>query len=78
MEPVKHARKRKEIILYAWVRSIADKCIDPVFVEGEPGGVKVSYNGSSVDKIAIVEVMIVILDYHFRLSPACSRGYLKP
>ena len=59
--PVKHAREGKQIILFAWIRGIADEGVDPSFVEREPGGVEVSYDGGSVDEIAKMEMMVVVI-----------------
>ena len=61
MVPIEHSRERKHVVLRAWIRSITNECIYPGFVEGEPGGVEVGDDGSSVDEIAIVEMVVVVV-----------------
>ena len=58
--PIKRTGEGKQIVLYAWVRNIADECVDPGLVEGEPGGVKVSYDGSGENEVAVVKIMIIV------------------
>lgn len=60
MVPVKRTREWKQIVSCAWVRNIADERVDPGLVEGEPGGVKVSYDGSGENEVAVVEIMVIV------------------
>ena len=61
MIPIEHSRKGKHVVLRAWIRGISNKTIDPSLVEGKPGGVDISYDGSSIDKVAIVEMMVIAI-----------------
>ena len=73
MVPIKRTREGKQIVSCAWVRDIADECVDPGLVEGEPGGVKVSYDGSGEDEVAVVEIMVVVC--FWTISTALKRLY---
>lgn len=59
MIPIEHSREGKRVVLRAWIGSIADEGVDPSLVEGEPGGVEIAYNGSRVDEVAVMEMMVV-------------------
>ena len=61
MIPIEISREGKHVVLRAWIRSITNESVYPVFVKGEPGGVEVGYNGSGVDEVAIVEMVVVII-----------------
>ena len=60
MVPIKRTGEGKQIVLCAWVRNIADEGVDPGLVEGEPGGVKVSYDGSGENEVTVVKIMVVV------------------
>ena len=71
--PIKRTREGKQIVLCAWVRNVADECVDPGLVEGEPGGVKVSYDGSGENEVAVMEIMVVV--GFWTISSASKRLY---
>lgn len=74
MIPIEHSREGEHVILRAWIRSITNESVYPGFIEGEPGGVEVGYNGSSVDEVAIVEMVVVIISINnFEVSVSYSR-----
>ena len=61
MIPIEHSREGKHVVMRAWIRSISNKAINPSLVEGKPGGVKISYDGSSIDEVAIVKMMVIAI-----------------
>ena len=72
MVPIKRTREGKQIISCAWIRGIADEGVDPGLVEGEPGGVKVSYDRSRVNKVRVVKLMVIVV---LKISTALRRLY---
>ena len=61
MIPIERSRKGKHVVLRAWIPGISNKPIDPSLVEGKPGGVEISYDGSSIDEVTIVKMMIIAI-----------------
>lgn len=60
--PIKIARYRKVLVLTVWVRNVAHKSIHVINIGlCEPAWIEVTNNGSSQDKVAIVEVMVVVV-----------------
>ena len=72
MVPIKRTGEGKQIVLCAWVRNSADECVDPGLIEGEPGGVKVSYDGSGENEVAVVEIPVIV---RWTISTALKRLY---
>ena len=63
MIPVKGAREREVGILGTWVGVVSNKHIHPCFVSTlcQPCRIKIANGSSSPDKVAVVEVVIVIV-----------------
>lgn len=55
MVPVKGARLGEVGVLCAGVGGVANECVYPCFVGGEPAGVEVADYGGSVDEVGPVE-----------------------
>lgn len=77
MIPVKGAGLGEVGVLCAWVGGVADECVYPCFVGGEPAGIKVANYGGGVDEVGPVEAFVFgfgvrIYRYVFvLLSPSC-------
>ena len=61
MIPIEHSREGEHVVLRAWIRSITDESVYPGFIEGKPGGVEIDYDGSGIDEVAVVKMMIIII-----------------
>lgn len=70
--PVKGAGLGEVGVLCAWVGGVADKCVNPCFVRGEPAGVEVADYGGGVDEVGPVEALVLGLGliYIFFLLPS--------
>lgn len=61
VEPVKVAIDREELILGARVRVVTHQRVDKVAVLGAPGFVELGDDGCRVDKVTVVEVVVVVV-----------------
>ena len=60
MVPVKGSKDWEVVVTRARIRDVAHQRVDPIAVLGEPGGVYGANDSRSVDKVAIMEVVIVV------------------
>lgn len=74
MVPVKRAGLGEVGVLCAGVGSVANECVYPCFVGGEPTGVKVADYGGGVDEVGPVEALVwgLGLGYSFSFFPCFS------
>lgn len=72
MVPVKGAGLGEVGVRCAWVGGVADECVNPCFVRGEPAGVEVADYRGGVNEIAPVEALVLGLRLIYK---HCSFSY---
>lgn len=77
--PVKGAGLGEVGVLCAWVGGVADECVNPCFVRGEPAGVEVADYRGGVNEVGPVEALVLGLGliYIFFLPlPLCFIAFV--
>ena len=58
---IKHPAHRKEVIFCRWIGDVTDERVDIILIRSQPSRVEVLDNGSSVDEVAVVEIVVVVI-----------------